>query len=425
MSINVKFSICCIFLFVSIVYSQPKPGDIFKEFTHRPTYDEVISDYRNDFSELDPGSKGRKEEGSWMSTKLLREVQSLDIDLENAIKAEMSVEYWGGHIGTSEQKFRVNGNDWIYIPQPHNTPGRPECYHRTILGNESVPIPLNQLRNGYNEFQFTAGPQICHSFDFGFYWIYAFTVRIYYEASTSHPEGKVISPSPGTQISDNAEIKAIVTNSSIPIKQVDFIGYFEDFDWDGNGIYRQWHYQTRYGRMTHIIGTSTSSPYSVTWHNAWVPDQEKPVKIMARIMDKSGICFMTSVVDDLTLVRKGYSVKMYKPYDVPENFSVRIGRRKSCKIKITDELSKTKAARLVVSTWSGKTDDGALHEIGINGKRISDNFGIFHDYSFDVLHVPLDYLKKGVNEVYIHSEFEHHMMEVNWPGPVLLIKYDQ
>jgi hypothetical protein len=59
----------------------------------------------------------------------------------------------------------------------------------------------------------------------------------------------------------------------------------------------------------------------------------------------------------------------------------------------------------------------------INGKRISDNFGRFQDYSYDFLSVPLEYIREGRNEISIYSVFEGHSLEINWPGPVLLIEF--
>jgi hypothetical protein len=380
---------------------------------------------RSHFAELDPGTKRPFEKTSSMYNRPRMVAKELDIDLDKAIKAEMSIEYWGGHIGTSEQKFKVNGNEWIQVPQPTNTPGSPQCYYRTLLGYESVEIPLANLRQGSNSFQFTCGPQICYSFDWGFYWIYAFTVRVYYDASKPHPQGRVTHPASGSSIGDEYEVKADASSPNGGVRRVDFIGYYEDFDWEGNGIFRQWHYQTENGFMKKHIGGSNRSPFAAVWHSKWLPDQPEPIRIVARITDESGMSYITQASEDVKFVRDSLSVKMYKPYDVPERFGVRVGNTAMCKLNIPDALDKAKSACLVVSSWSGKNDDGSVHEIRLNGRRVSDNFGRFHDYSYDLLHVPLDYVKAGINEVAIYSEFSGHALEINWPGPVLLIEYEK
>ena len=393
---------------------QPAPGDVFREIT-------FISEYGH-FGELDPECTREFTEDMWIN-KPRMVIKELDVELGNPIRAEMSIEYWGGHIGTSEQKFMINGNDWIYLPQPENTPTNPLCYHRTLLGNSSVPVPLEHLKDGTNEIQFTCGPQICYNFNFGFYWIYSFTLRLYYDTSISHPDGKITLPGDEIVFNDFPEISLELTEEQNVVKKVEYIGFYEDFDWEGNGLFLQWHYQTRNGKLFKHIGSSSKKPYAVTWNTKWLPDQENPIKIAAIITNDAGLSYMTPGIGKISFDRKERSVKMYKSNDIPEAFAVRIGRQKMCTIDIDDDIEDAKSACLLLSTWSGKCDDGSIHEIMINGKRISDNFGRFHDVSFDYLSVPVDWINRGVNEITIHSLFDGHALEVNWPGPVLLIEF--
>jgi len=399
-------------LICSVVWTAPGPGDVFRDFT----YNYGASPGRH-FSELDPGCKREFPETDSFYNKKHMVPKTLELDLEGATKAEMSVEYWGGHIGTSEQKFKVNGNDWIYIPQPQNTPTEPECYYRTVLGNASVPIPLDQLKHGPNAFQFTCGPQIRYGFDWGMFWVYSFTVRIYYNESKPHPTGRVISAQSGSTIGDYPDISAEASSPNSSVKQVDFIGYYEDFDWEGDGVYRQWHYQTQYGVIHRHIGTSAAHPYKVTWDNFWAPDQS--VRIMAKITDENGVCAMTLAVDNISLARQDRSVVMYKPYEVPERFGVRVGNRMTCKIDVPDSLEKAADARLILSTWSADHAE----EIGLNGKILVEKIGRVHDYSYDAIPVPLENINQGTNVFHIFSNTEHHAAEVNWPGPVLMVEF--
>jgi hypothetical protein len=171
------------------------------------------------------------------------------------------------------------------------------------------------------------------------------------------------------------------------------------------------------------MGRTGRPPFEISWNNRLIPDQSTPISIKAMLRDSTGMCYMTPAVENISLIRNERSVKMYRSNDVPEKFSVRVGRQKSCTIEINDDLSKAQSARLIVSTWSGATDDGSRHEIGINGIKLSDNFGVFHDYSYNYLHIPLEFLQQGTNEIYIHSDFKGHGLEINWPGPVILIEY--
>lgn len=407
----VKIIMLAVLFCVIAVFAQPGPGEIFKEFVYDPSpgyqFDELDPDAKYDFSD-EPGFANRPR----------RVPRKLNLDLADAIRAEVSVEYWGGHSGTAEQKFRANDHDWIMVPQPHNTPTAPQCYYRTMLGNESVPIPLSHLKHGANEFQFTCGGQICHNFNWGFYWIYSFTVRVYYKPSRPHPVGRMLSPLAGSTITDDCELLISLSGPSA-IRQVDYIGTYTDFDWDGNGLFEQWQYQTQYGVLRRHMASSSCAPFDAVWRSSGIPDQDKPVKIMAKITDITGMCYTTPAVENITFLRANRSLKMYTSYDVPECFGVRVGSMMTCKIAVADDLGKARSARLVLSTWSAAHADA----IGLNDKKLAKLVGCVHNYSFDSIPVPVQLIKNGVNTFFIYAETDEHAAEVNWPGPVLLVEY--
>lgn len=395
-------------------WAQPEPGDVFREYTFTPQ--------ESFFSELNPDTERDFDSSSAFYLDRPHAIKELSLDLEGATRAEMSVEYWGGHIGTSEQRFRVNGNAWTALPQPKGTPGAPECYFRTLLG-APVPVPLEQLRGGANQFQFHAGPQRCHSFNWGMYWIYSFTVRVYYNPSeVDHPTGRITAPASGTELHENPVLAASASSPNASVNRVDFIGRYRDFDWEGNGVFRQWHYQTQQGRWRKHIGTAERPDYKVVWNTKWVPDQNRPVQLMAKITDNRGVSYMTPTVE-AAFARPNRSVKMYPCQEVPEYFGVRTGSKKSCTISVDNDLSEATAARLMLSTWSAVSHSSSVHGIRINGALVANNFGRFHDYSFDLLDPALENVEEGANEITIYSESDGHPLEVNWPGPALFVEY--
>lgn len=395
-------------------WGQPKPGDIFREFTFNYGKTQKTS-----FSELDPNCPRKKDPTFGMRDKAHQVPKQIEIDLDKAARAEMSVEYWGGHIGTGGQRFRVNGHEWMEVPQPTGMSGHPSCYYRTLLGNNAVPIPLEHLRQGTNIVQFTAGPQIKYNFNWGFYWIYDFTIRVYYDASRPHPTGRIVTPTAGQVLGDRPVVSAEVATSGAAVRQVDFVGFYEDFNWSGDGQSRQWQYQTEHGVRRHHIGTAPGAPFQVIWDNEWVPDQEPPMRIAAMVTDASGLSFMTPAVENLGLKRANRSVKMYRATEVPEAFGVRVKKRMTCKIPVPDSPQGATRARLLLSTWSAAHAD----EIGWNDRKLVERVGVVHNYSFDTIPVPLDLLHQGDNQFYIYSATTEHAAEVNWPGPVLLVEF--
>lgn len=403
---------------VLTVEAQPRPGDIFREY--RYTAETIF--------ELDPGSK-RTDAKLLKRRSISHRERNLDIyDLEDAVRAELALELWGGHVGTSGQKFRLNGSTWVDIPQIQGTTADPRCYFRTLLGGVNIPVPLSQIKLGRNVFEFLAGPQICHGFDWGIYRVYAFTVRIYYNSSKPRPNGQIIQPAHGAVIGDLPVLaveasgtkgdanKLEFTKSSV--SKVEYLGEFEDVNWEGDGIYRQWHFLLEKGELTRHIGTTTVAPYRVSWDNHWVPDQSQPIQLAARITDTHGITYMTPAVE-VRLARTARSVKMYKPLEIPEAFGVRAGKTMSCKIEVPEVPGTATAGRLFLSTWAGEHADA----IRLNQIQLAERAGRPDEYSFDWIIVDPKAVRQGTNIFTIFSASKEHAAEINWPGPILLLEF--
>ena len=145
----------------------------------------------------------------------------------------------------------------------------------------------------------------------------------------------------------------------------------------------------------------------------------------ARITDVSGLTYLTPPIGNIVQQRAGRGVRMIKPDVVPERWASRAGKEspKGSLVLTESDLAGATFARLVLSTWSGDVDDTSVHELRLNGERLANRFGEFHNYDFDALEVPLERLKPGRNEINLFSTFMGHMIEINWPGPVLLIEY--
>ena len=132
---------------------------------------------------------------------------------------------------------------------------------------------------------------------------------------------------------------------------------------------RECQYTTHHGVLQHHVGTATSAPWRVIWDTRWLPDQNWPVRLRARITDVTGMSYLTVPIE-VRQHRELRSVRMFISRDVPEYFSVRVGHEKYCSINLPDDLSGLKSARLLVSTWSPTTDDESLHELRLNGVRL-------------------------------------------------------
>jgi len=394
------------------VLANPGPGDVFREHVWMGPFVNATGWQRV----TDPEAR---QEGA--HAFLPNPVNRVAIgDLDGAVRAEVVIEQWGGHAGTSDKRLRLNGNRWIAIPEP-DIPGavgadpHPESYQR--LSQATVPLPLDQLRQGDNTFEFTSGGQITFDFGWGQWGVYGVTFRIYYDQSRPHVSGRIVSPGPGETFSGALTVEVEADEGT---EAVDVVALYDDFDYEGNGLYRQWHYTYRYGRIQHHVGVSTRAPFTVTWDTDWVPDQPEPVALMARLRGPDGLCTMTEPVAGLVLERPSTSVQLYRPFSVPPNWQTRAGKRQACKVFVPHDLTRATSARLMLASWSGAHADA----IGIDETKVVTRVGRSHDYSYDEVDVPLDLLHAGTLELFTEASTEHHGIEVLWPGICLKVQYD-
>ncbi len=403
----------------TVALAQPKPGDVYREYRWHPT----------------PDSKGRANSRLQRVTGpdatldrakvfLPNLVNSLQInDFEHAIRAEMSLEVLNVHPGTKGHRVRFNGGNWLNIPFSPLVPGNsgkglPALEYHT-MHYPTVPVSLASLKNGLNTFEFTAKRGTALAARWPQWMSYGASVRIYYdESAKDHPTGQITSHSNGAKVRENAVFRAS-TSSTKPIKQVEFVGKYTDFNWEGDGKYRQWQDQTLYSEVRNHIGTTTQAPYNVTWDNDWIPDQDEPMEVSARIVDNTGLTYITPSVSGLELDRP-YSIEMYKPHDVPKKWSNRKGGTTKAKINVTRDLSEATAAKISLATWNGNVADA----IRLNNKFIRKNVGSGknHTLSYDTFDVPLDFVKRGTNLFGTTSNTEHHGIDVQWPGPVMFVR---
>jgi hypothetical protein len=423
MNLQLIFSKCLnrIFLFLlisfSILFGQPRSGDIYRE------YSRTMGQTNHNWRVTDPNVRDER-----AFKHLPNAVLHIDIgDLKDAVRAEALIDRWGGHPGTSNKKIRFNENPWIQIPELKTTPAGQEPDRFVYQDNPIINIPLNHLKEGDNTFEGTCDDPDKKWPQWGWDGI---VIRIYYKSGKSHPVGNIVEPKNGGTFGENPQIK-VETESEAGIERIDFLGYYDGYDENGDGIYKEWHRQYWCVRGDSIIdiryhiGTANKKPFQVTWDTRWIPDQEAgAIKMLARIKDKNGLWYVTQPVVDLSLRRPNVSVKIYKSYDVPESFTTRIGQTKSCKIDIPDSDNLKQATEVLfhLRTWNGTVQ---LHEPFKINDWAHQLEGISHNFDYDIIPVPLSAVKNGENSIIFFSKTEAHGVEVLWPGPALTIRYQK
>ena len=395
--------------------SQPVPGDVFREYTWWNEKGDAGGSFRVG------GKDGETDPGRGWALDYINAPVALDhdFDLEHALRAEVVIEKILCHDSTRGLAIEVNGSLWIRIPEAEALPYPQWEYQHHIY--PAVPVPLAFLKSGPgNQFRLRVSPE--HSWKWPQNLIYGVHFRVYYDAAKKpHPTGKITAPPSGAKLGRTVPLEIETAGG---IKQVDFIGHYEDVNYEGDGLYTQWHYHFFHGKLLHHLGTTQEAPYRVTWDTSWVPDQKQPMAIAARIVGDNGMIYMTEAVTDLSLDRAGLHVELCKPYDIPKKWATRRGEKQE-HFTVTGDLSKAVAAQIVWSSWS----PGYMRGVSINGTQVFDAEGPRYAYYFHRVPVSdLSVLKPGVNTLttgktpLIDGQMVHGM-EVNWPGIMVLIQY--
>jgi hypothetical protein len=397
--------------------AQPQPGDLFREYIWWNEQGDAGGSYRvgGKRGEVYP-NRGSK--FNYINTPVVLQAA---LDLEHAVKAEVVLEKVLCHDGTRGLAVSINDHDFIPVPESSAIPEPQwEYQHHTY---PIVPVPLQNFKPGPGN-SFRLKVDSTHAWNWPQPLIYGVHFRIYYDKAKPHPAGRIVSLENGDVIGLQAELKVEASSTDERIKQVDYIGHYEDVNFEGDGHYTQWHYHYYHGDLIHHIGTAKNWPYHLTWDTSWLPDQSNTLQIAARIVDDTNLIYFTPAVTGLKLKRKGWKVELCKPYEVPKSW---VTRKKEFaeKIDIKGDVKKAVAAQLVFNSWS----PGYMNGIYINDIKVFDKQGPkYKYYEHRIALNDVKVLKSGVNVIKtgktpLHDGHMVHGMEVNWPGIMVLIRY--
>jgi hypothetical protein len=346
----------------------------------------------------------------------------VDEDLSHLESAELYLELWGGHPGTAQKRFTLNGQGSYELPEVGTAEG-----HCTF-SYPSVPLDLGHLRRGDNVFEFSCeqGTSFWGHFlfevaairavlrrdhpDLGPAGLDAFQVRVQAEPGAEGPESLRLSVQGAQGALDR-------------IDSVDYQGFYTGYDENGDGKPRDWHGFTKQKAPVGYLASSISAPFETSWDLTMVPDQEgMAVRALVHLRGRAGLVYETAPLGGLsTLSRHGCSVKLYAPRDLPRPFWSRASRLRTCTIEIPEDPCDLDRAELHVVIWDGgrgqtPTPFRLNHlELPVAGQGK-------HDVLYRVIPIDPNDLRQGQNVIEVLSDTEHHGIEVLLPGPAIVVR---
>ena len=394
--------------------AQPRPGDVFREYVWHNASGDCNGalrvggklDYR--LTEAADDYRGR----GMISPPF-------ELDLVHATRAELVVEKMLCHGGTKGLRVSINEHEAMILPEAPGIP-KPQAEYAHHF-NTVVQVDLSSLYPGTgNSFLFEVDTA-------GHWWpqnlVYGMILRVYYEEGQVTDRGKISFPAPGDTLGTENRIRVEVPAGEM-VNSIDLVGYYEDADLEGDGIYRQWHYAYHKGLIYDHIGTVNIAPFQLNWNTEWIPDQQDEIMLAAFVHLKNGYTYMTEAIEDLTLDRPSYSVELCKPYMRPMQWFTRDGEF-SERFRLTGDPSRIREARLLFRSWS----PGYFNGIYINNFLVFIKEGPKYDYFLHGIPIETFMLETGENILTtgmtpLYNGQMVHGVEIQWPGIMVLIKYD-
>ena len=316
--------------------------------------------------------------------------------------AELTLELWGGHPGTANKRFTLNGGAPYAIPEVGAAEGH--CTYSF----PSIPLRLQDVRRGENVFQFSCDRGTT------FWGHFLFVIAALRVAFRTPP--RAIRVVPGLQVSgERAELTLEGDLDAIGLVEVEasFWGYDDRGNGDGS------HGFTKEGRPEAIVGRADAPPFRVSWDLSMIPDQEE---ISFRtILHPRDDASLSMILPASPFPLHGRSVSIHAPAVLPKPFWSRAGNAKTCTIELDRDPSEIQRAELHLRIW-----DGGGGTVGspftLNGRPLPIASAGRHDFLYRVVPIDPAWLRKGPNEIRVLSDTDHHGIEMLLPGPAIVLR---
>jgi len=338
-------------------------------------------------------------------------------------RAELRLDMWGGHPGTTNKRFVPNGKEVYDIPEVGAETGN--CTYNYPV----IDLKVGHLVSGINALQFTCDRG---SSFWGHFIIDDAVVRCFLKGD--HPDLQKADLDKFTAEvvlgnSDNVLRETTKVSISFPDKfeesivSVDYFGHYLGFDDTGNGAENDWHGFTQKGQWRNHIGSASEPPFVVRWDTSMIPSQSRPMEIRACVHLEGGFHYITEPLSNVSFPPGRMQVEMHRCSIMPVPFWSRASRENKAQIDLPADLSSLIRAQLMVKIWDGG-EGGVREPFKLNGHPYSATSGrAIHDVVLTIAEVNPEHLRPGKNEITLLSDTEHHGIEVLLPGPVLIARY--
>jgi hypothetical protein len=336
--------------------------------------------------------------------------------------AEFYAEWWGGHPGTANKRFTVNGRTTYVLPRTGTEDGHCTYFY------PSVPLKAADLVNGWSAFQFAVDQGTTF---WGHSLIENACVRM--ALTNGHPDLVKLNLAAFTARVTATPLPAPAEGFALAIEvppafrdrvaRVDFQTWHTGYDDNGDTRTTDWHGFTKRRLPMAHAGSADGGAARVEWGTPMLAAQAGvAVRAQVYFKDAPDLVYQTAAATGLEIAaRPGTTVTLHHADELPKKFWSRANKLQRCAITLDFDPATIERAELVVITWTGGAG-GVREYFKLNGRHFPVAEGSGHEVQFSRLPVEPSLLRRGANTIELLSDTEHHGIEVILPGPALVVR---
>ncbi|MCP9237833.1 VCBS repeat-containing protein [Lewinella sp. JB7] len=391
-------------------HNDLRTGAVFREYTWSPEVAGLSEEFlrvggKLDYRNATGDTPSRFPDGSILLAD--------HIPLSAVKEAEVVVQRVQSHEDTKSLQISFNDGPWIDIPEPATIPHPATDY--MFHANVSVPVPPSTLLGGANRFKLRVAD--VQSWGWPQNLIYGVTLRTYMRNVPPVDAPALTVERAGTEAYDLS-----LEGGTEDVRRVEYVGRYTGVDPAGHGRARRFHYRLHGPGVDGHLGTATTPPFSVRWNTEWLPDQELPVEISARVHYRDG---SIRLLEPRSVVHADRDASVYfaRPAGVPA-FWVTRNRAYSQNFHLPLDPTSVTDARLTWNAWSPCYSAGiTLNQVDVSAEAP----GPCYRADRRELRVSPAHLRAGENtlttlQTPLHDGEMVHGMEVQYPGFALLVR---
>jgi hypothetical protein len=348
-------------------------------------------------------------------------IETPEETLRAVTHAKLTAEIWGGHPGTANKRFTINGRSTY--PFPEIGTAFKHCTHQHL--NQFLKV--EDLVPAWNALQFNCDTGTT-------FWGHAIvenaSLWLRYRAPHAASAEAVFAGGAAPTATASAQTDSVTLGINLGalkaenLLAVEYQAFYEGYDENGDGQISDWHGFRKNNQPIGYLARVDKAPYTASWDTSMLrPQSGVRVRAKCYLKEPSQTVYITASTTPLALQHPPQTTVSVHGLDFePTPFWSRDHKKITATMTLQPEvLQDIERATLHVTVWDGGVEK-VEHPFTFNGHPVKINDKGDHDTLYTIATIDPTWLKPGANTFELMSDTIHHGLEIFRPGPVLYLR---